>query len=349
MLCSLAILAAGQSVLVREATPVAMPGQVDSNSPAFWMNGQFHLLNSTGLGPLLSQGSDQFNLTPGSISRIIRDKSSWPTWIEAVWVDPSGAILAWYHQEHEYVCAGRQRPAMPWIGAAISFDQGHTFRDLGVVLSSSEPVDCTSENGYFAGGHGDFTVVPDREKNYFYFFFSAYGGSLDQQGVAVARLAYSDRMSPANRVWKYNNGDWNEPGVGGKITPIFRASSAWQFADADSFWGPSIHWNTFLKSWVILMNRSCCTPGWPQEGIYVTFNPDITNPEGWSIPEKILETPGWYPQVLGTRPNHTDSVAGRVARLYIYGNSEWELVFRRPVEPEPPPAPSPEEPTEPEP
>lgn len=307
-----------------------MPGEVDSNSPAFWLNGELNLINSTGMGPLVSKGSDQFNLSGGSLSKIIRDKSTWPTWIEAVWVDPSGPILAWYHQEHEYVCNGQQRPAMPWIGAAISWDQGKTFRDLGIVLSSGAPVNCNSKNGYFAGGHGDFSVVLDRQQEYFYFFFSSYGGDVTQQGVAVARMAFTDRFSPVNRVWKYFDGNWSEPGVNGRMSPVFQAKSAWQNAAADSYWGPSVHWNTYLQQWVILMNRSCCAPGWPQKGIYVTFNNDLANPAGWTAPKKIMNNPGWYPQVLGLGKNQTDRVAGRVARLYIYGNSEWEIVFRKP-------------------
>jgi hypothetical protein len=37
----------------------------------------------------------------------------------------------------------------------------------------------------------------------------------------------------------------------------------------------------------------------------------------------------WYPQVLGIGPNQTDSIAGRRARLYVFGESKWELIFYR--------------------
>src|SRR3954452_18197473 len=90
-----------QWVDVREAARVVMPGEVDSNSPAFWKDGELHVINSTGLGPLVSHGPDQFQLSDAKLSTIIRPQKDWPTWIEAVWVDPSGTILAWYHQEHE--------------------------------------------------------------------------------------------------------------------------------------------------------------------------------------------------------------------------------------------------------
>jgi hypothetical protein len=316
-----------QHIEVREAPQISMPGQVDSNSPAFWINGQFHLLNSKGDGPVLSRGADQFALSGARLSTIVRLRP-WPTWIEAAWVDTTGVILAWYHQEHEYLCRS-QRPAMPQIGAAMSYDGGNTFHDVGAILTSGVPADCNSKNGYFAGGHGDFSVVLDREQNHFYFLFGNYGGSTGSQGVVAARMAYADRFYPVGAVWKYFDGAWTEPGIGGRTTPVFTAKESWQSENTDAFWGPAVHWNTHLETWVMLMNRSCCAPGWPQKGIYASFNSDITNAGGWSRPRKILNDTGWYPQVLGLGPGETDSIAGRKVRLYIYGHSRWELIFRK--------------------
>jgi hypothetical protein len=335
LLTSIAI---AQRIEVKEASRIVMPGEVDSNSPAFWRDGQFHLINSTGIGPLLSQGSTQFNLADPRLSTIVRPDRSWPTWIEAVWVDPSGTILAWYHQEHEYIC-GAQRPAMPRIGAAMSYDGGKTFWDQGIILSSGDPVDCSSKNGYFAGGHGDFSVVLDREQKYFYFLFTNYAGPVETQGVVIARMAFENRFHQASAVWKYKDGEWNQPGVGGGVTPIFRARVSWQQSNTDSYWGPSVHWNTYLNTFVVLMNRSCCEAGFPQKGIYASFNDDLSNPKGWKFPRKILSGVFWYPQVLGSELGETDSVAGRQARLYVFGESKWELIFHkiRPGEREPAP------------
>ncbi|HYP09358.1 MAG TPA: hypothetical protein VER03_24245, partial [Bryobacteraceae bacterium] len=58
----------------------------------------------------------------------------------------------------------------------------------------------------------------------------------------------------------------------------------------------------------------------------------------------------WYPQVLGLGPEETDSIAGQRARLYVFGESNWELRFIRDdenvneemTEPEPEPVPEPE-------
>jgi hypothetical protein len=317
----------GQHVEVRPADPVTMPGEVDCNSPAFWLDGEMFLFNSTGNGPLLSRGTDQFHLGNSMMSRIQRLRP-WPTWIESVWVDPSGAILAWYHQEQENIC-GAQRPAQAYLGAAVSYDGGHTFWDLGHILSSGDPADCSSQNLYISGGHGDLSVILDQDRKYFYFLFTNYGGPLETQGVAIARLDYDLRFSPAGNVWKYFEGAWEQPGLTGRLTPLFPAKVRWQEVNADSFWGPSIHWNSYLQAYVVLLNRSCCDPGFPQKGIYWTFNSDLSNPAGWKAPHLISRFGAWYPQVLGTRSGDTGTLAGRVARLYIGGLSQWTIIFHR--------------------
>jgi hypothetical protein len=161
-------------------------------------------------------------------------------------------------------------------------------------------------------------------------------------------MAFGDRAAPVGTVWKYHSGGWAEPGLGGAVTPIFPAVVPWQDANADAFWGPSIHWNTYLETYVVLMNHACCGPNWPQEGIYVTTNPDLSDPAGWFPPVKILGKvtydAGFYPQVIGTQPGETDSEAGQVARLWVHGKSMWEIVFWRPEDIPPPPPDSDPEP-----
>ena len=84
----------------------------------------------------------------------------------------------------------------------------------------------------------------------------------------------------------------------------------------------------------MLLTRSCCEPGWPTEGTYISFNTDLSNVNGWSAPQKILDAPEawWYPQVIGTDAGASDREAGEVTRLYISGASSWELVFSHPDE-----------------
>ncbi len=325
-LLSLSVAFAQQAKL-RDAPPLWMPSQVDSNSPVFWREGEFHIFNSTGT-PVLSHGANQF--APLSSQAVLVDSQDhFPLWIEAVWVDEEGTVFAWYHHEQLGVCPGGNLTA-PQIGALISYDGGRSFRDLGIILASDDPVDCSAQNGFFAGGHGDFSVILDKEQRYFYFLFGNYGGEASQQGIGIARMAFEDRFNPVGAVWKYYQGGWAQPGLGGRITPIFPVGTPWQRADTNAFWGPSVHWNSYLETYVVLLNHSCCEPGWPQAGIYVTFNPDIGDPLGWTVPKKIMDhPPGWYPQVVGLLPGETDTLVGQVARFYLHGYSGWEIVFTR--------------------
>jgi len=326
--------ALSQDIKIHAAPQLDMPGQVDSNSPAFWYNGQFNLLNSTGDGPMRSQGSDQFHLGAAQAVPMTHLGKGWPTWIEATWVDPTGPIFGWYHQEVWGVCGAASRLAVPQIGAAVSYDGGASWRDLGIVLSAGDPINCAEQNGYFAGGNGDPFVMPDAEGQYFYFFFGHYGGPLKQQGVVMARMPFAARFGPLGNVWKYHSGEWNEPGIGGRTTPIFPARVGWEQSDTNAFWGPSLHWNPYLGQYVMLLNKSCCTAGFPQEGIYASFTKDLSKPDSWTKPKKFMDNDGWYPQVLGLEAEKgTDSQAGRRARLYIYGHSSWEIEFVKPTAP----------------
>ena len=323
-----------QQAELRRVPQRDLPMRVDGNSPSFWHDGKFTLFTSIGMPEMISQSRDQFGPWETEIIQgSIQDR--YPIWVESAWMDSDGTLFAWYHHEPIGLCGDGSRLTAPEIGAAVSFDGGKTLQDLGIILKSGEDLNCEAQNGYFAGGHGDFSVVPDRDRQYFYFFFSNYAGAAEEQGVAVARMPYADRFGPAGAVWKFSYGEWNEPGLGGRMTAIYPATKTWEFEDANSFWGPAVHWNTYLEKYVVLMNRACCEVGWLQEGIYISYIPDLSDPSTWGQPTKLLDgeaigfRAGFYPQVMGLEDGETDSVSGWWARLYVQGISKWEIIFSR--------------------
>ena len=323
-----------QEAIVRRVPAVSMPREVDSNSPAFWRDGRLFWFGSNG-GPWVSSGPSQFG--PWETRTVpIETANAFPHWLESVVPDDDGVLYGWYHGEPIGLLPDSLLTA-PRMGAVVSTDGGATLRDLGIVLESGEPLNPAARNGYFAGGHGDGTVIHDRQRTYFYFFFGNYGGAPETQGVCLARMAYEDRAKPDGKVWKYHNGSWREAGRGGRVTPIFPVRRAWGLADPDAYWGPSVHWNTYLNCFVMLLNRASGEPGWSQEGVYVSFCADLSRPETWTTPRKILdraEFPGWYffyPQVMGLESGGTDRRAGQVARLYVSGISKWEIEFVAPA------------------
>jgi len=311
----------------------AKPGETDCNSPMHWDGRTLYLFNSAG-EPWRSAGPDLLHLTSNYVRCEFDTKPLGGRWIEATWKEPGSFLYGWYHLEPAGLCPGRTLTA-PRIGAARSLDNGKTWQDLGIIIDTpTNTFRCDSPNKYFAGGHGDFSVMADPRRDYIYFFFSNYTGPLSEQGVCVARMRFSDLDGPAGKVWKWDGTVWSGPGLGGPATAIFPAKIDWHRFDADAFWGPSIHYNSHLGQYVMLLNHAIDSD-WKQEGVYVSFINSLENPAKWTQPKKILgdlRKDEWYPQVAGLNKGETDKVVGQMSRLFVRGESRWEILFLKPSE-----------------
>jgi hypothetical protein len=126
----------------------------------------------------------------------------------------------------------------PFIGAAVSYDNGQTWDDLGLILAGGpETLNLDAPNFWFAGGNGDFTVILDHQGDCFYFLFGAYYKDAREQGVSLARMHYEELRSPVGKVTKWCDGDWSQPGLNGHVTPILPAKGDWYGEAPDAFWG----------------------------------------------------------------------------------------------------------------
>jgi hypothetical protein len=338
------------NVFVREAPALRLPGgrnveagiydSIDCNSPLHWdAQGRLHVFSSVQF-PYHSVGPDLFRLAnPLSMPQAVRINTSTRqpipggVWLEATYRDSNGLLYGWYHNERRGPCDDTHL-TIPRIGAMVSADEGASWQDLGIVMQAGESTtDCLTENYYFAGGEGDFSVVLDQEKQFFYFFFGAYHDALDEQGVCVARMRYADRNNPLGRVWKYYQGKWSQPGLNGRVSPIFPAMVDWHRRDANALWGPATHYNTYLQCYVMLLNHAI-NGQWAQAGVYISYNKFPGNPAGWSTPLRLALDPQGraYPEVIGLQKGETDKLLGQVGRLFLLGESNWELVFQRPNE-----------------
>jgi hypothetical protein len=324
--------------VLEPATRLSFPVETDSNSPLFWRmhNGvtTLNVLNSTG-APTLSGGKDLNALTPTRVPRM-NGAPSGGWWMEAVVPDYRQVLYGYYHNEQPDVSPGISKTA-PRIGAAKSFDGGRSWIDLGFVLEAPRgSTQCQTANRYFVGGVGDCSAVLDANRQWLYIFFSAYPRDIEGQGVAVARLRWSDRDAPAGRVSVWDDGVWRYPVPtdDGEFAydaakPIFPTADSFHAREVDGFWGPSVHWNTFLNQFVMLLNRAR-DGEFAQEGIYISTNDSLDDPTNWAAPQRLLEGGKWYPQVVGTDAGSgSDRLAGERARLFVSGVSEYEIVFQR--------------------
>jgi hypothetical protein len=323
---------------------ISLPSLADSNSPAIWerVDGRqrLFLLTSESGRTVRHEGSDLARLAPlGDV--VVEDSPGHGIWFEAIIPDVDGTWYGFYHNEWPAEVCNDPR-AIPRIGAARSRDQGATWQNLGAVLASSpRSYDCASSNEYFVGGVGDFSVILDHEQNYLYFFFSQYASRDSVQGVSVARMAWADRDAPAGKmsVWLRKQ-TWiptREFHMANGVayvypsgSPIYPVADAWHDGTTvDAFWGPSVHWNTYLQQYVMLLNRAR-DASWKQEGIYVAFAPQLSDPALWSAPQRLMTGGLWYPQVLGTEVGTgTDRLAGERARFFLGGRSEYTIQFSK--------------------
>lgn len=331
------------------APMLRLPGGVDSNSPAVWdlISGSFflHVVTSFGGEPSVSSGLRLSTMgDPRPVTFVSRREHG--LWMETIVPDDTGTWYGYYHTEIPAHGCGRPDRAIPRIGAARSVDRGQSWEDLGIILEAPRGAqDCNSPNPYFLGGVGDLTALLDQDSKYLYVFFSQYSRSPGAQGVAVGRLPWAARDEPVGRLEVWADGiflpathirderdgpaqvTWRYPGG----TPLVRPAHPWHDDDpvTDAFWGPAVHWNTHLKEYVMLLNRTR-DEAFAQEGIYISFAPVLDDPTLWSAPERILEDGMWYPQVIGLEEGTgTDKRAGARARFFMGGTSTHLIEFSR--------------------
>jgi hypothetical protein len=277
------------------APPLRLPGDVDSNSPAIWDRtggrNQLFVMTSMSGRPNIARGTDLSLLAEPQAVAV----TPWPgggVWMEAVVADVEGTWYGYYHNETVAQICRTEVKAIPRIGAARSRDRGLTWESLGVILEAPpRTFDCTTNNRYFVGGVGDLSVQLDPASRDLYLFFSTYLRQGRLQGVAVARLAWADRDTPKGRIMVWQGGIWvpassmslgrMERWIYPAATPVFKTTETWHDDDSkvNAYWGPSVHWNSYLRQYVMLLNRAK-DEAFQQEGIYVSFAPSLADPPG---------------------------------------------------------------------
>ena len=320
-----------------------LPAEIDSSNPAVWAHvdgiARLFVISSWGGVPVRTSGTSLDSLrAEGPVG--FASHPGHGVWMEAIVPDDAGVWYGYYHHERPADLCGRPDRQLPRIGSMRSTDNGQTWQDLGIVLDappSSEA--CDSSNRFVLGGVGDVTAALDAESKDLFLYFSQYARDGDTQGVAVARIAWADRDAPTGKATIWNDGAWlpaieNASSDIGWIfpsgTPLVTSERPFHDRSTinDVFWGPSIHWNTYLEQYVMLLNRAK-DDQFGQEGIYVSFSPTL-QPTGWSAPSKIRSGGSWYPQVIGEETGRgTDRTAGRRARFFMTGRSDRMIEFER--------------------
>ena len=325
------------SARLEPANPLELRAAVDSNSPAVWMvvDGQptLHVFASS----VVPQ-----RLTGGALGRLgeaepvqFPGRRQGGHWIESILPDVDGKLYGFYHHEPNDAGCGPETRTRPSIGMAVSRDEGLSWVDLGPILASLG-LACETANKYFAGGVGDFSVLLGQDQ-YVYLFFTSYDLAAERQGVSLARLQWADRDRPQGTLEIWSDGAWRisrDSWLGRTPllqSPLWPNDGSWHEGETlGAFWGPSVHWNAYLQSYVMLLNRAG-DHLWNQEGIYISYGTSLSDPSTWTTPVRLAEGGRWYPQVIGAAIGiGTDRLAGQRARFFMSGTSDQVIVFTRP-------------------
>jgi hypothetical protein len=364
---------------------VASPVGSDCNRPSWWVGDTLYQMVSN-QHPWVSQGgTDAATAQPFKPGRFLDDhpRFAWdstrrwyvhdvnsedgPTdtrmrWMESVYRRPStGVLYGLYHlEEGPYVrCpAPYERPylSVPHIGLSRSRDNGHTWENLGIILSDgSFNISCDLPIRFFAGGVGDPSMAVGPDSTYLYIAFTDYSGNdARTQGIQLARLALTDIDAPlaadgTSKAHRWHDGGWNGPGLQGtpgpragqtwtprplgQATPLLPPERSWQRADGGGYWGPSLSWNTHVGAYMLLLNKVSGAKAFDADGNYLAFIPDMDAPVIAPSSPLRLDTlpngprPAWYAQALGDpRTRGTSMLTGQDARLFL---GEWSHVMLR--------------------
>jgi len=289
-------------VVLRDAPLIQMPGvavperslehEADSNNPLHWDGNTLYLFNNYG-HPWRTSGPDIEHLGGRISADLGAQNNKMNLWIESTWKDDDGTLYGAFHYEPDTTCFSNQHIlTAPRIGWLRSHDNGATWEDLGfIVYADPCAINCQSSSPWDSGGTGDFVFYLDKNKEYFYFYGTSYDPRFEEQGIFVARMRYADRNNPYGKVMKWYKGGWTEPGLGGHVTPVFAAQRDYHKPDGCMFWGPAIHYNTYLHAYVMVLNHAIDTK-LTEDGIYISYNHDLGDPRGWSEPKMILDREG---------------------------------------------------------
>jgi hypothetical protein len=168
----------------------------------------------------------------------------------------AGNLLIVYHAE---------RPANPfwsWLGLAKSADEGSTWEDLGLIISGPQPY---TAKGALDIGDGNLVVAtdPTTSQKYFYIFFPEHcwiNSTKFCSGftyLSVARAPYEallkaamDGTTASELFHKYYEGQWHQPGMGGKASELFPTVTG--ETDGD----PQVVWSAYRKRFIAIMDNS---------------------------------------------------------------------------------------------
>jgi hypothetical protein len=258
-------------------------------------NGTYSFYGANGTSPVRTTGTLENPGTAKQSVKIHNLPSKTFNYVSGgpMFVDPdSGKKLMLYHAEKHGKSA---KDYFSVLGLAAAFDDsGLNFWDLGTII---EPNISKSQAPFSVDIGGGSFVLKDGYLNVYYRDYMIDGSSAE---LAVARTSLSDLMTNIATEQeisfsKYYNGDWTEPGRGGR-------ASALEVGNPANMWS-SVSYNNHIDKMVMVSAQ--WTPTFAD--LYLATSSDGIN---WSPRQALDVSPSeqFYPTIvgIGDNPNESD-------------------------------------------
>ncbi|MBV8484151.1 MAG: TIR domain-containing protein, partial [Verrucomicrobia bacterium] len=181
------------------------------------------------------------------------------------------------------------------IGLAESANDGTTWTKKGEIIRSTKPKDWSDWSGQSVRGVGTPSALIDATNTYIYLYYVEFSGLKNGvQAICLARAPLS-KAPPLPETWeKFYLDDFNEPGLGGKETPVMDGSAV----RAGAMY-PHATFSKSLDKYILTFNfnrvaESRQEMALGKSGIYIALSDDGIH---WSAPEKLIST--YSQRVLG--------------------------------------------------
>jgi hypothetical protein len=230
----------------------------------------------------------------GTRNNFPTDRTDYRFWNTGLWVDSTDG--KWYTLVHtEYAYGGAGDWPMRRVGLATSSDMGENWTWGGWILTSdSDDLDREAGAGsVYNRGIGDPRMFVDSTNGYIYAYYFHHW--LDQitgewlSDTRVARSPIASKMAVGS--WKkFYNGAWNEDGVGGHDSIVFKGS-------INMF----VFYSTYLNKFVALGNaQGRAIGGGSDYGPAILTSTDLNN-QVWTPTEHFIPNyTGYYNWVWDT-------------------------------------------------
>ncbi len=242
-----------------------------------------------------------------------------------MWYDESsGMLYAPLHCEYDRGISPPAGWSRKKTRLAVSSDKGETWRLVGDILTGRLPEEgdwLKYSGAFFEAGTGDIDLYVDVRGGYFYIYSS--NACAPKNGRMnyylwyneVARCAISDKMAPG-KWFKYCNGEWKEPGLGGKASRVMM--------DTFGIYGRIIY-SDYLKKYLRIglclgaNDKRFTDSGLADGSIYISTCTDLAKQE-WSPKAKLFDDPQNHKMGITLTDGAAIDpfVCGRTLRIYNY-------------------------------